>query len=118
MALQPNGDITPCVFMPIVIGNIRKDRIGRLWRQNEILWKLRNRDILEGHCGECEWRLHCGGCRARAYGYFGDITALDAGCILNLESWHRLKKKSPLMQAKDGDGMGRPFICSGALARN
>jgi len=46
MALQPNGDITPCVFMPIVIGNIRKDRIGRLWRQNEILWKLRNRNIL------------------------------------------------------------------------
>jgi len=31
----------------------------------------------------CEYKYVCGGCRARAYGYFGDYTRPDPGCILN-----------------------------------
>jgi radical SAM protein with 4Fe4S-binding SPASM domain len=62
--LEPNGDIIPCVFMPIKIGNIRVNRLIDVWRNSPILWKLRNRDELEG-CSECEYRYICGGCRAR-----------------------------------------------------
>jgi len=88
--LEPNGDIVPCVFMPIRIGNIRRDRIRDVWDKSEILWKLRDRERLVG-CGECEYKYVCGGCRARAYGYFGDVGGPDPGCIHNLYYWKRLK---------------------------
>lgn len=93
--LEPNGDIQPCVFMPIKIGNIRKDRLKRVWATSPILKKLRERENFLG-CGECKYRLVCGGCRARAYGYFGDVQTPDPGCIHNLEYWKMLKKGQPL----------------------
>ncbi|MEM2192429.1 MAG: radical SAM protein, partial [Candidatus Hadarchaeales archaeon] len=37
--LEPNGDIIPCVFMPIKLGNIRKDRLRDIWHSSELLWK-------------------------------------------------------------------------------
>lgn len=90
--LEPNGDITPCVFMPIKLGNIRKDRLREIWHSAEILWKLRDRDALEG-CGQCEHKYICGGCRARAYGYYGDVQAPDPGCVHNQHYWEQLKQE-------------------------
>ena len=52
--------------------------------------ELRDRDGLKG-CGKCENRYICGGCRARAYGYFGDLQGPDPGCIRNLKYWKKLK---------------------------
>jgi radical SAM protein with 4Fe4S-binding SPASM domain len=88
--LEPNGDITPCVFMPIKIGNIREDDLREIWDSSEVLWKLRDRDALEG-CGACEFRYVCGGCRARAYGYYGDVQGPDPGCVYNRRYWDALK---------------------------
>lgn len=79
-AIRPNGDIEPCVFFPLTIGNIKNDDFEELWRNNTILSDLRNKDILEGNCGECNYRYYCGGCRARAYGYTGNYLASDPGC--------------------------------------
>ncbi|MEM2983936.1 MAG: hypothetical protein QXL24_01840, partial [Candidatus Jordarchaeaceae archaeon] len=56
-----------------------------------ILQTLRNRDKLKGGCKTCKYRDVCGGCRARAYGYFGDVTAPDAGCIYNKDVFYKLK---------------------------
>ncbi len=36
---------------------------------------FRDRSRLEGFCGRCPYKLICGGCRARAYNYFGDVLA-------------------------------------------
>ena len=83
LAIQPNGDITPCLFLPLVIGNLRQHHIRNLWRQSEVLHLLRDRDALRGHCGVCDWKAGCGGCRARAYAYTGDLAEADPGCLLN-----------------------------------
>lgn len=88
--LEPNGDIVPCVFMPIKIGNIRQDRLLDVWDRSEVLWRLRIREGLEG-CGDCEYLYICGGCRARAYGYFGDVRKADPGCLRNLKYWEALR---------------------------
>lgn len=88
--LEPNGDVQPCVFIPITIGNIRKDKIKELWRKSETLRVIRNREKFTG-CGKCEYRYVCGGCRARAYGYFGDLAGPDPGCIHNTRYWEDLK---------------------------
>ncbi len=84
IALQPDGTITPCVYMPEVeIGNIKRDRILDIWQNNDLIASLASHDSLKGSCGKCEHKVVCGGCRARAYSYFGDFHGPDPGCIKN-----------------------------------
>ncbi len=90
-AMEPNGDIEPCVFIPIKIGNILKDDIQTLWHESEVLKEIREREHFKENCGVCEYRNVCGGCRARAYGYYHDLKQCDPGCMKNLEAWNKLK---------------------------
>lgn len=91
-AVEPNGDITPCVFMKIKLGNVLKDSFKAIWLNHLVLKELRDRTKFKGYCGVCEYRSVCGGCRARAYGYFKDLRAPDPGCINNLEYWNEIAK--------------------------
>ncbi|MEM0482261.1 MAG: radical SAM protein [Nitrososphaerota archaeon] len=84
-ALSPEGDVQPCVFMPIKLGNLRRERFEDIWLHSPILNELRDRENLKGGCGACRYKYVCGGCRARAYGYFGDYLMHDPGCVLSLE---------------------------------
>ena len=90
-AVQPNGDITPCVFMPLVVGNVRRDDFMNVWENCEVFKQLRDRSTYGENCVSCDYKYYCGGCRARSYGYFGDFLGPDPGCINNRESWQRLK---------------------------
>jgi radical SAM protein with 4Fe4S-binding SPASM domain len=103
MALEPNGDLKPCVFLPTnketVFGNVLKDDFEELWDNHEMLWELRSRENLESYrigdetvgCGSCKDKYICGGCRARSYSYFnGKLTAADIGCIENENIWKRI----------------------------
>ncbi|MEM5812296.1 MAG: radical SAM protein [Candidatus Aenigmatarchaeota archaeon] len=82
-SIEPTGDVQPCVFLPIKVGNIRESSIEEIWHNSPVLQKLRDRSSLKGHCGVCENKFVCGGCRARAYAYFGELDAPDIGCINN-----------------------------------
>ncbi len=94
--IWPNGDIRPCVFFPLKIGNILEvgENFEEWWRNNPVLNDLRNKDKLQEPCGSCRFRYVCGGCRARAYGYFGDYMAPDPGCILAAKSIELIQRKS------------------------
>ena len=83
-ALEPNGDVQPCVFIPIKVGNLREKNLKEIWEDSPVLKQLRNRDEYKG-CGNCKYKYLCGGCRARAYGYSGDLRGPDPGCIINSE---------------------------------
>ncbi len=84
LALQPDGVVTPCVYMPDVrIGSIREDSLLNIWKNSDLLASLAAHEDLKGNCGVCEHRAVCGGCRARAYAYFGDFKGPDPGCIKN-----------------------------------
>ena len=88
-ALQPDGRITPCVYMPdLTIGNVRESSILDVWGDSSLLESLADRSDLKGACGRCEHRAVCGGCRARAYAYFGDLKGPDPGCINNAEAFY------------------------------
>ncbi len=89
-AIQPNGDVSPCVFMPVRVGNLRRESFAEIWVKNPLLNMLRDRSKLKGFCGKCPYRNVCGGCRARAYAYYGDPLAPDPGCIYNLREWMKL----------------------------
>ncbi|MFQ5907107.1 MAG: radical SAM protein [bacterium] len=84
IAVQPDGNVTPCVYMPdVVIGNLNRERLGDIWEKSELLESMRTRDELWGHCSVCDDKMLCGGCRARAHSYYGDMKAPDPGCIKN-----------------------------------
>jgi radical SAM protein with 4Fe4S-binding SPASM domain len=80
MGIRPNGDVTPCPYLPVFGGNLRRESLADIWRESEVFTRIRQRDALGGRCGECELGRLCGGCRARAYGATGDLMAEDPLC--------------------------------------
>lgn len=71
--IYPNGDVTPCPYLPIKLGNIRDQSFKDIWFNSPVFKSLRNPECLRGKCGACEHRNLCGGCRARAYGLSADF---------------------------------------------
>jgi AdoMet-dependent heme synthase len=80
MGIRPNGDVTPCPYLPVFAGTLRSASLADLWTSSELFIGIRRRASLGGRCGECEMNGHCGGCRARAYGMTGDLMAEDPLC--------------------------------------
>jgi AdoMet-dependent heme synthase len=80
MGIRPNGDVTPCPYLPVFAGSLRSAKLEDLWTSSELFSNVRRRTSLGGRCGECEMNAHCGGCRARAYGMTGDLMAEDPLC--------------------------------------
>ena len=71
--IYPNGDVTPCPYLPIKLGNVRENTFKEIWFNSPIFKSLRDPKSLKGKCGKCEFRALCGGCRARAYGLSSDF---------------------------------------------
>lgn len=71
--IYPNGEVTPCPYLPIALGNIRQKSFKDIWFNSEVLRNLRDFKKLKGKCGKCEFNAVCGGCRARAYGLTSDF---------------------------------------------
>jgi radical SAM protein with 4Fe4S-binding SPASM domain len=80
MGIRPNGDVTPCPYLPVFAGTLRSSSLAELWTSSALFTDIRQRASLGGRCGACEMNGHCGGCRARAYGMTGDLMAEDPLC--------------------------------------
>jgi len=90
--IEPDGTVTPCVFLPLPVGNIRTEPFKEIWETSRIFNLLRNRNSFTGQCKNCPYRNICGGCRARAYHYTLDIMGDDPGCIINKRVWEDIMK--------------------------
>jgi radical SAM protein with 4Fe4S-binding SPASM domain len=77
--ITPQGDVTPCPYMPVAAGNLRGQSFAELWREAPVFGDLRD-PKLGGRCGRCEFSKICGGCRCRAYATHGDYLAEDPAC--------------------------------------
>jgi AdoMet-dependent heme synthase len=77
--IMPEGDVTPCPYMPLVAGNLRQRSFVDIWQRAELFQDLRD-PHLGGRCGPCEFAQICGGCRCRAYATHGDYLAEDPAC--------------------------------------
>lgn len=84
--ITPEGDITPCPYMPVSVGNLRRQPFSAIWNDAQVLGDLRN-PRLGGRCGACEFSQICGGCRCRAYATYGDYLAEDPGCGYQPGKW-------------------------------
>ncbi len=84
--ITPNGEVQPCPYLPLRVGNVREESFSHIWSQAELLKSLR-RDPLQGTCGRCRWAQRCFGCRARAYwASGGNYLAEDPWCGLRAQS--------------------------------
>jgi radical SAM protein with 4Fe4S-binding SPASM domain len=80
MGIRPNGDVTPCPYLPVFGGNLRQVSLAEVWNDSQPFTAIRRRDALGGRCGACELHGHCGGCRARAWAETADLLAEDPLC--------------------------------------
>jgi radical SAM protein with 4Fe4S-binding SPASM domain len=77
--ITPLGEVTPCPYMPVAAGDLRRTSFADLWREAPVFADLRE-PKLGGRCGSCEFSKLCGGCRCRAYATYGDYLAEDPAC--------------------------------------
>jgi radical SAM protein with 4Fe4S-binding SPASM domain len=77
--ITPDGKLTPCPYLPVEAGDLRRQSFGDVWRNSPVFRALREKPVT-GKCGACEYRTVCGGCRARAYARTGDILGADDSC--------------------------------------
>ncbi|MGD2079892.1 MAG: SPASM domain-containing protein, partial [Nitrospirota bacterium] len=92
MRISPEGDITPCPYMPLVVGNVREASLGTIWEESPELKKLRGGG-LRGRCGICEFASICGGCRARGLAELGDFMEEDSLCSYDPEGEAKVELK-------------------------
>ncbi len=78
--ISKSGEVNPCGFFPLNVGNITKKPFKDIWENAEELKAIRNPSLLEGRCGECEYQVVCGGCRARHWFEDGNYLGDDSRC--------------------------------------
>ena len=78
--ISPKGDVQPCAYMDMPLGNVRDIPFDKIWAENPVLQELRSM-AYTGKCGVCDYKERCGGCRARANYYNGSILAEDSWCL-------------------------------------
>jgi radical SAM protein with 4Fe4S-binding SPASM domain len=81
-SISPQGEVHPCVFLPIGVGNLKTEKFKDIWLKAPLFNSFRNRANLKGACGRCTYKFICGGCRARSAAYHnGDTLNGDPGCL-------------------------------------
>jgi len=78
--ISPIGNVQPCAYLDMPLGNVKEKPFDIIWQENEVLKKLRTMDY-QGKCGVCDYKSRCGGCRARANYYNGEYMAEDTWCL-------------------------------------
>ncbi len=83
LTVMENGDLVPCRRMPIVVGNLLKDNMYKLYKNNKVLKDLRNNKVPD-ECSNCEHSEMCrGGLKCLTYALYKDLNHKDVGCYIN-----------------------------------
>lgn len=84
--ISHSGEVRPSEFAPHSAGNLRYRPLGAIYRSSDLFVALRDPDNLHGKCRQCDFRMLCGGSRARAYAMTGDLFGTDPLCAYEPES--------------------------------
>jgi len=86
--IETNGDVKPCSFAPMSLGNVNEKPLGEIWREvlsSPFISQLKAPKTRTGSCRSCQYLEDCKGCRSRTYVLTGDWFASDPVCPLSLK---------------------------------
>ncbi len=87
--IDPNGDVKPCSFAPMVLDNVNKKPLGEIWHDvlsSSFFHRIKDPKTRTGRCQACQYLLDCKGCRSRTFMLTGDWFASDPCCPLSPKS--------------------------------
>ncbi len=80
--IQANGDVFPCGYFPVVLGNVRNSSLKAIWTSSEAGRIRKLTSQLPPECLECEYLAYCrGGCRGVAYTLYQRTDVKDPVCF-------------------------------------
>ncbi len=80
LRITPSGQVTPCPYMETPVGNLAEQSLADIWHNAPGMTLYRD-PTYQGKCGRCQYRLLCGGCRARAAATTGEVMGEDQWCV-------------------------------------
>jgi radical SAM protein with 4Fe4S-binding SPASM domain len=86
--IEPNGDVKPCSFAPMVVGNVNEKPLDTIWQEvltAPFFRQIREPESRTGYCRGCQYLAECKGCRSRTFLLSGDWFASDFCCPLVLK---------------------------------
>lgn len=78
--VSATGEVYPSGFLALSAGNIRQQSLLEVYQNSPIFRQLRDKNLLKGKCGVCEYKNLCGGSRARAWAETGDYLEAEPHC--------------------------------------
>lgn len=93
ITIMPNGDLTPCRRMPLVVGNVFKTPLAKLYAESTLFNQLRDKQQISKGCETCGHNKHCnGGLRCLSQALYNTPFIKDPGC------WVEAKTSSQLIK--------------------
>lgn len=85
--ISATGEVYPSGFLAESGGNIRQRPLREIYQNSPLFTELRDKRLLRGKCGACEYKQLCGGSRARAWAETGDYLGSDPRCAYRPRGW-------------------------------
>ncbi len=85
MEIKPNGDVVPCSFLDIPIGNVREKSLKEIWTDAKSyeIRKMFSKNNENEECRKCKKNNICnGGCIANKYYYYKKFDKKDPYCFI------------------------------------
>jgi len=80
------GKVFPCGYLPLSVGDLRKQTLTQILKESSLLSQLRDTSILQGRCKGCDYAPSCGGCRARAWGTASELFGEEPSCPMGMRA--------------------------------
>ena len=79
--ISHTGIVKGCGYLDLEAGNVMNRPFSEIWQGSPLFNSLRTLSNLKGKCGICEYKVICGGCRARAFEAAGDYLEPGPYCL-------------------------------------
>jgi len=76
--IDPQGNVLPCVQLPVIAGNLREQSLEQIWHESELLQKLRRTTMKDlDTCSDCELYVVCYRCPGLALMEDGNLCGVS-----------------------------------------